>query len=139
MKIRNAKLNEISSLISLAKKTPEVLDTQGWVEPEINFRKSLKDNLLIIAEENGKIAGFLMGWFHPDKTSAMIVYTIVSKKFRGRGMGGALIKEFIRRCKTKKITYVDVYAPSFNKRSVKFYNKIGFEKGQAWIYFSKEI
>ncbi len=88
--------------------------------------------ILIVAESNKKIVGYLCGGLQKRKPSrsraryAELENMYVKKEFRSRGIGAALIKVFIRWCRGRRIKYVSVITSSKNQRAHKFYRKAGF-------------
>lgn len=84
-------------------------DIEGVYEVEVSAFKepwsynSLRDELknrlakYIVAEEDGKIVGYLGVWHIIDE--AHITNVAVHKDFRGRGIGGGLMEALDRQCK----------------------------------------
>ncbi len=85
----------------------------------------------LVAEENKKILGYLSGYFikyRVDRTGE-ILDLIVSKNARGKGVGTELIKEFLNISKKQGINEITLTTPKENKKAIKFYEKLGFKKG----------
>lgn len=84
-----------------------------------------------IAEEGGKAIGYLVGWvwlkraYRPVKTAELENLYVVDEH-RSRGVGAALVGEFINWCVSRKIRSVEVWANSGNTRAHKFYQSHGF-------------
>ena len=51
----------------------------------------------------------------------------IDDNFRGKGLGGKFMKNFMKWCKTKKVNYVFVRATIKNKLGINFYRKCGFK------------
>jgi len=49
------------------------------------------------------------------------------KKFRGKGLGSKLTKDFIDWCKKNKVNYISVTASNQNKSALNFYRNSGFK------------
>lgn len=137
LKIRKAQVSEIKTLRKIAQQTPEVLDTQNYIEGELTFKRLIKNGVCIVAELDKEIAGFLLANLSERVKCSYLVYCIVKPEYRGKGIGSKLMNEYFKICRKNKINYLDTYAPSFNERTIKFYQKLGFKKGKPWIYFSK--
>lgn len=52
---------------------------------------------------------------------------IIDKRFRGKGIGSILIKDFLNWCKSKKVTYISATASAKNEKIINFYRKLGFK------------
>ncbi len=85
----------------------------------------------LIAEENKKIIGYLSGYFIKYKVDGTgeIVDLIISEKARGKGVGTELIKEFLNISKKQGINEITLTTPKENKKAIKFYERLGFKKG----------
>jgi len=95
-------------------------------------RTSGKDGFCVVAENNGKIVGYLCGGSYECGYREKAVYTelenmIVDKKLRGKGIGTMLTNEFFKWCKDKKAKYISVKASVQNKQGIKFYRSLGFK------------
>lgn len=97
------------------------------------FRRSLTEKRAgaWVAESRGKIIGYLVGWiwikrlYRPVKT-AELENMFVSPDYRSQGVGGALVKEFIKWCKKRQVKSVEVWAQHKNERGKQFYQTNGF-------------
>lgn len=70
----------------------------GWSREQI--RKWVKsDNILLVAETEGEIAGFITSRYHRPTDEILLENIYVLEKYRRRGIGTALIEEFKRRAK----------------------------------------
>ncbi len=109
----------------------------GWPyseEGEKYFRDAVESEkyLSIIAEENGKVVGYLDGYIKKPCTIYMgkraeIDNMCVDASMRDRGIGGALVDEFKRWAKSQGVERLIVEAFSGNERAIEFYKKSGFE------------
>lgn len=98
------------------------------------FQRSLKPEPRAgawVAEVNDKIVGYLVGWvwikraYRPVKT-AELENMFVLPDYRSRGIGQALVKEFINWCKKRKVKSVEAWAQFKNEPGKQFYQKCGF-------------
>lgn len=88
--------------------------------------------LSIVAEENGKVIGYLNGYIRKPSTiykgvRAELDNMCVSEAARSKGIGSALIDEFKKWAKEKGAERLMVEAFSKNERALVFYAKNGFE------------
>lgn len=92
----------------------------------------------MVAEENKKILGFVLG-FKLTKNEVFLDSLAVGKDARGKGVGKKLIKEFRKKLKKQNVEESFLIAPLFNKKTHKFYNKCGLKKGGKYIFFMKNF
>lgn len=137
MEIRKAKLNDLNECQKISK-TPELyLDYYGR-RPDKAYLKEFLGPLFLVAIENKKIIGYIVG----EKNKAKIVsinIIVVDKLQRGKGIGKLLLNEFI--LIAKKLKFKDLYllAPKWNSKTLEFYKKAGFTEMKYYSYFTKEI
>ena len=88
-----------------------------------------KDHLILVAEEENKIIGYLTGsiikniWQH----SGYIDDVFTSKDSKRKGVGFHLIQTFIKYLKTKGIKNCKLEVNKKNNHALKLYKKLGFE------------
>ncbi len=91
-----------------------------------------KNGFVEIAEVKGRLIGYICGGISERKfyrrklKYAELENMLVSREFRGQGLGVKLVKDFIDWCKRKKINRIAVTASAKNKKTINFYRKIGF-------------
>ncbi len=78
----------------------------------------------LVAEENGKVLGFLAGM--TEEYGARILMIAVKKKHRGKGIGKALMKDFINRCNARGIRTISLEVRKSNLGAIEFYKSLGF-------------
>ena len=95
------------------------------------FSKMLKkeDSIFIVAEENKEIIGFLFGFLNyyivndSKRKFGYLDTMVISKKYRGKGVGTKLHQEFIEWLKFKKIKWAVLQVDDKNYAGVEFYKK----------------
>jgi len=94
----------------------------------ISFRRELKDkkHFWIVAIENNNIIGIGNAWIK-SKDTGMIGQVFITKRFRGKGFGTAIMKNLIKWLKGKKKKYIESGIYWNNKPSIKFHEKLGFK------------
>lgn len=103
-----------------------------WEEYFKNNVRSIK-KLALVAEVNGIPVGYLLGGIikQPPVMKIIEIGTItdfaVTKKWRNRGIGSKLLKEFERWCKSRKIKIITLQVADNNKNSINFYKKHNFQ------------
>lgn len=122
-----AKLSEIEEL-----KTPD----GEFISTEY-FKENIDDDeLFFVAEDEGKIVGYIFG--EPMKSKmAYLSLLAVDKSRRGQGVGKLLLAKFEERCKELELNPILFYAPAFNENTIAFYNKRGYVQGKNYSSFIK--
>jgi ribosomal protein S18 acetylase RimI-like enzyme len=84
-------------------------------------------NTSFVAESNGEMAGFLVGFFSQTyKNEAYIHFAGVNPNFRRQGVGKTLYKKFFEVCKNNSIDIVRSCTSPINKLSILFHKGMGF-------------
>ena len=140
--VRKAKLKDLAAIQNL---NHQLFQSDARFDPELfvrwayipagkrYFRRSLTERRAGagVAETDSKIIGYLVGWiwlkrpYRPVKT-AELENMFVAPGFRSKGVGTALVKEFINWCKQRKVKSVEAWAQNKNERGKKFYESNGF-------------
>ena len=95
-----------------------------------------EDEMFFVAEEEGKIVGYVLG--EPMKDSlAFLSLLTVEKALRGKDIGKRLLAKLEEQCKKKKLNPIILYAPKFNENTIVFYNKQGYMQGEDYVQFMK--
>jgi len=106
-----------------------ILDESGIEFPEPNRRAGFERNpTLIVAEANGKIAGYLE--YTRSWTNAEIIYISsiqIAEKYRHSKLILRLIDKFIDAVETENFKGFETNVQKNNSAVVKLYRKIGFE------------
>lgn len=98
------------------------------------FPKLFKENKYFLAEENGRIFGFVGGeikigsGFFKNKRIGAINALFVEEKYRNKGIGAELIKTFVSWLKTKKAEIAELAVSSNNTAAIKLYKNLGFKE-----------
>lgn len=123
MKIREFQLKDTNQVITLVKET--CLYHKPW-DNRKNYAKKKKfsPDLMLVAEENGKIIGFVMA--HYDGWFSYMGHLAVSKEHQGKGIGSILADEMERRMKKKGAKNIYILAALKNKKSIEFFKKRGY-------------
>jgi len=131
MKIRKARLEDISKCVKLSK------IREFRFGGEFPGKKYLTDSLgglFLVAEEKGKILGFVLG-FKLTKNEVFLDSLVVDKNARGEGIGKKLMEEFRSRLKKQNVEEYFLTTPLFNKKTHLFYKKCGLKKAGKYILF----
>lgn len=92
------------------------------------------DDVLLVAEENGRIIGFFMSQFHKHTGGVIISNTYVDEQYQRKGVGKGLIKEGLKQLKRRKASYVYAQVKIKNPKVIKFLESLGFNKGYDFTW-----
>ena len=119
--VRRFKVSDLNSI----KRIIENLHP-GWFTEEalMNIPRDIQFSRCFVAEENGRIAGFISVCSHDGKP--MIGWLGVDLKFRGKGIGRALVLEALKGLRQRKGDEVYLEVRVSNTTAVKLYQNISF-------------
>jgi len=128
MKIRKGKMSDSKGCFSLCKQDK---DTYWKVN---DFQKSVRDKdvVFLVAEENGEIIGYVLGFVVPTKRiEAMVHETRVDKNQRGKKIGTKLVDAF---CKELFQLGVKTIYAEIEPELLKFYrDSCKFKESGKWL------
>lgn len=87
-------------------------------------------SLILVAEDNGNIVGFLSaerGFAKRIRHSAYIVIGIL-RDYRGRGIGVKLFEELEKWALENNVTRLELTVMKHNEAAIRLYEKMGFKK-----------
>lgn len=106
-----------------------------------NIAGYLETSLSLVAEENGKIVGFLLGGesFEGDEQTAYLEWLAVDAEHRRQGLGRRLTEAALARVQElgKARVVVDIAAPNAASRALA--EGLGFEEEVSVSYFAKRL
>lgn len=102
----------------------------AWVEND--------NDVLLVAEEEGRVAGYALSQYHAPTKKAVFENLQVTKEFSNRGIGRDLTLELIRGLSKKGAKYICGVFKEDNKAIQSVLEKNGFEVGKRmrWIDYS---
>ena len=88
-----------------------------------------KKSLLLVAELNGKLIGFIYGTFFKNihDSGGFIEVIYVAKDHRRSGVASVLMHEFTKEVKKKKLKKIQLSVNVKNTSAFNFYKKIGYK------------
>ncbi len=112
--------------------------TVPWNDPEKDISRKLKVNpeLFLVAEENEKIIGSIMGGY--DGHRGWINYLAVCPNHRKKGIGKKLMLHAEEKIKEKGCPKINLQVRENNTDVIAFYNAIGYSEDKA-ISFGKRL
>ncbi len=95
-----------------------------------SIERAARSGQIIVAERTGRILGFIHYVIHADiiddAPNAFITAFYVSKRFREKGVGSALLRRAIEDSKSKGV--VGVETSTLHREAMKFYERRGFRQ-----------
>lgn len=141
MQIRQLKEDDIPVCAQLANDLPlgktYGFKTKDWIK-KLKQARNEEGNLLFLAEEEGRLAGF--AWVHirgAFLSAPYLRFIAVSPDFQGRGVGTLLLKEFEERTRPLGKDWF-LLVSDFNTGAQQFYEKQGYQRVGALPDFAKE-
>ncbi len=140
--IRPMTLDDVNEVYIIGSSTPEFSAGDAatfWERDELERWVTLGvDDVLLIAEVNGQIGGFLLAKYHvPTKLGA--IHDVFTKpEFRRNGVAEALEEEAILQLTQKGATYIYSVTQHDNQASMNLQEKVGFKKGKLMQWFELE-
>ncbi len=139
MKIRHAKKGDVNKIYSLGKKIKELkFSRKNFHEKEEieEWIKKPKSNILIVAEDNEKFAGFLYAKI-VSCDWCMLDNLAVDKQFRGLGIGKLLLERLYKEAKKRKVYFIAGLVNVVNNKGLKYFENNGFKTGEKFIWVEK--
>ena len=141
MKIRDANLQDINSIVNLGKNVKEFDTTKKvvsfWPRHIIENCINSESDILLVAEENNKLVGFIIVQNSISFKKAVIENIFVHQDYRNKGIAQLLLHKAIDKLKELKCEYIVTLVKEDNEKSIKFYLKNKFNKGVncRWLDF----
>lgn len=139
--IRKMRPEDVEEIYNMGKDTPEfaVSDSSSfWERDELeSWIKGCVDDVLLVAEIDGKIAGFILTKYHKLTKTGGFIDTLVKEEYRRRGIGEALVNEAKTKLLDKGATYLYATIQATNSVSKNLFKSAGFSKGynMTWMEF----
>jgi len=137
MHIRPAKSDEgavcdalLTRLIQAERQWESNLDETFTVCDNYEHRMSEEGTLLLVAEENDEIVGFLFGFLSPSpvlkRPTALLDALFVCEEHRSKGIGKALALRFREWVKEQGVYAIELKVMSQNTTALRLYESLGF-------------
>ncbi len=137
MRIRKATRSDLPAIRRLLAQLVDAMDDTECVDIKITLKtcqRLLNDTRshFLVATVRETPIGFIHFTIRQTvlhrSPSAMIDELVVTKEYRGKGVGKQLVLATIERCKRLGCCEVEVSTEQTNVKARKFYNKCGFDK-----------
>ncbi len=119
-------LDDYDAVRALWEEYPEALGIGRSDTREELAKKLARDpDLFVVAEENGRIIGTVIGGF--DGRRGLIYHLAVDRASRGQGLGRALMAEVERRLAARGCIRAYLLVKPENLEVIEFYKQLGWE------------
>lgn len=107
----------------------------GWSKEQLERWVNSDDEILLVAESEGKIVGFITSRYHKPTNEMLLENIYVLEKYRRMGIGTALDEEFRKRAKEKSVEYIFSNVRLDKSELISFLIKRGYIRGcdHAWL------
>jgi len=143
IQVRQMRENDLDWVIELGQETPEF--KTGTEAVQFYSHESLSrwvddlNGVTLVAEVEGKLAGFLLGYYMAGPNDGYINCTVVDKEFRRRGLGEMLQDSALAEFEGKgpeghKCDHVFCVVSETDEPMLNLKRKVGFEVGSKFYY-----
>ncbi|HLD56950.1 MAG TPA: GNAT family N-acetyltransferase [archaeon] len=132
MEIRKAITADVKGVHSLLENEKNT----SWTVGNFNEATRHKDSIFYVAEKDGKIVGYVIGYICPGKKEdCMLAETRVKESERNKNIGKKLVETFCKGAFARGSKSIYTYA---TEKHIRFYSKTGFKKSKnQWIEMVK--
>jgi len=135
MKIRQFQLDDYSQVIALWQATGLEVGRSDSL-PALRHKLEFDADLLLVAEEGGRIVGVVMGGY--DGRRGWIYHLAVAPERQRTGLGRSLMDRVEKRFKTKGCAKINLLIEPRNARVQGFYERLGYTRDDL-IFMEKWI
>lgn len=143
MEIRSALDTDIEELERIGKSVEEFrVDPKikgFWTKKQLLKWIESKNDVILIAEEDNKIIGFVMFAHHIPTGKVTFENAWIDENFRGKNIIEELVSKGLKSLKEKGATYLCALSKTDNLASIKFLEKNKFMKGFDFTWMHREI
>jgi len=136
MKIRKFRLQDYETVLSLWKGAG-LLFRPGDRREEVAEKIKRDPEFFLVAELNGGIVGSVLGAW--DGRRGWVYHLAVEPKHQRRGVGNKLLNELERRMQGKGVVKVNAIVYRDNRRSIRFFKKLGYELDERSLLLGKRL
>lgn len=144
MKIRRGKLSDAEEILKALKETPEL---HGSKDEEIAYTPLFVNgalthpdrDLVLIAEENKKIIGFLIAELWEHKGYSYLVDIYIRPEFRRQGIASKLFEEYENYCKKHGMNVIVGLVLINNRKMQKWCDKHGIKQENKFYFYEKKL
>lgn len=141
--IRQMKKEDIEFVYSICDKEPFFQISPNfhgvWSKEQLESWINSKDDVLLVAEEQDEIIGFIMIAHHKPTGKSTIENMWISNNHRKKGIAQRLFDDGLKYIKNKGSNYICAMADKENPKILNFLQKNDMDKGHSFYWMSKGI
>jgi ribosomal protein S18 acetylase RimI-like enzyme len=141
--IRKAALADAVELHKLGANVPEFLvneDTVNfWPRDILDDALESDDVLVLVAEEQGQMLGFIIASYVSGLKKATIENVFVTPAYRSQGIGESLLDTLLKTLAERGCEYVATLVPHDAAGAYRLYQNVGFAKGGTFLWLDKAL
>lgn len=144
MTYKNMEESDIAKVIPLFIDYYNNKEEGEWTEETVYKRIhqvfSREDSYCLIAEENGKSAGFAMGYFeqYDDGFAYDLIEIVIAVELQNKGLGTEFMKELEKRVKDKGAMLIQLQSVN-DEFHAHFYEKLGYHNVSNLVLKTKML
>ena len=104
---------------------------------EIEKKLARDPNLFLVAEEDGRVVGVIMGGW--DGRRGWLHHLAVAPDYQDRGIGTALLAQVEERLRAKGCLKVNLLVHRDNEGARRLYKRLGYEEMAPFVAMGKEL
>ena len=143
MKIRHGTTDDALPLHSLLNAIPELQMDRGVETYPVHWVRSVlkhpKTNLVLIAQDKGRIVGFLIAHLFGDIGQGIINDLYVAPACRRKGLGVKLLRLFEQHCSKRKFNFYNAFVLHKNRKMLGLLQKHGYTAGLSFRVVYKDL
>jgi ribosomal protein S18 acetylase RimI-like enzyme len=143
MKLRRAKLDDAKSMHKLLNNTEELRASNDESLYSMNFVidciEDTERNVVIVAEIDGELAGFLIAELWKRKKYSYIIDLLVLPKYQGMRVASRILQAYEKYCKILGLSKIVAVVLEDNLKMKRLCGKIRLIKGKKFDYYQKNL
>jgi ribosomal protein S18 acetylase RimI-like enzyme len=141
MQIRKAKKSDIDKINKIGNNVNEFRVSEKvvtfWPRNILLDLIKSKTGLILVAEENEDVLGFVIANYNPTFRKAIIENIFVQEKYRKQDIGKRLLTSLLKQLKSIGCEYVCTLVESKSSRAIDFYIENNFKEGIECVWLDK--
>lgn len=143
MNIRKAQPTDVEAILALGENVSEFsvnAETVTFWPKDLLARAVQSDDvLLLVAEDEDVIVGFLIINYNHGLKKALIENIYVQPDMRGQSIGDQLLQKMFELLPEMDCEYVATLVPLDASSAINLYERSGFDRGESFLWLDKSL